>query len=73
MKEKNKNESNSERKLTAEMKKHGWQIAPDGKVYVGDRIMTVSAARAIVRSHEATQAYADAHDDGSNEPWGTPH
>lgn len=59
----------SEHKVTAEMKKHGWQPAPDGRVYVGDRILTVSEARAIVRQHKAAQAYADAHDDGSDEPW----
>ena len=57
------------RKVTAEMAKHGWKIAPDGKVYVGDRMMTVSAAREIVRQHKAAQAHADAHDGGSNEAW----
>ena len=62
----------NERKVTAEMAKHGWQIAPDGKVYVGDRMMTVSAAREIVRQHKAAQAHADAHDGGSNEAWETP-
>jgi hypothetical protein len=60
-----------ERKVTVEMARHGWKIAPDGKVYVGSRMMTVSAAREMVRQNKAAQAYADAHDDGSNEAWET--
>lgn len=61
-----------ERKVTAEMKKNGWKPAPDGRVYVGERIMTVSAARAIVRHHAAAVAYADKNDGGSDEAWETP-
>ena len=59
-------------KVTAEMKKHGWQPAPDGRVYVGDRIMTVSEARKIVRQAAVALAYADGHDSGSNDAWETP-
>lgn len=58
------------RKLTAEMKKHGWEPAPDGKVYVADRIMTVTAARAIARHHAARVRYATNNNDGSDEAWG---
>ena len=47
-----------ERKVTVEMARHGWKIAPDGKVYVGSRMMTVSAAREMVRQNKAAQAYA---------------
>jgi hypothetical protein len=45
-----------ERKVTVEMARHGWKIAPDGKVYVGSRMMTVSAAREMVRQNKAAQA-----------------
>jgi hypothetical protein len=61
--------SNTNRKVTSEMKKHGWKPAPDGRVYIGDKVMTVSAARSIVRHHAVSLAYADANDGGSDEAW----
>lgn len=57
------------KKVTAEMEKRVGMPAPGGKIYVGLRIMTLEAAREIVRYHEASQKYADTHDDGSDESW----
>ena len=67
--------SNKTRKVTAEMKKHGWLPAPEGKVYVGGKMMTIREAREIIKQHAAATQYADSHDGGSDpsaDPWTPP-